>query len=164
MVKKLSFLKHNFLILFLPKLKNKLVKTICNSCHRFWFNWDLDTFGPSKLMSASKFCEWYLCCWQKMARNGCKLAKRKSCLFFKWPVFSYDFCTAGNFFLELIVLWIDRSTLCAISGLSVTRAVGTIFFVRNRIATSSFKRSWITTILNFQTFLRPCILSLNVTW
>ena len=40
MVKKLPFLKHNFLILFLPKLKNKLVKTICNLCHRFWFNWD----------------------------------------------------------------------------------------------------------------------------
>ena len=34
MVEKWPFLKHIFLIFFLPKLKNKLVKGICNLCHR----------------------------------------------------------------------------------------------------------------------------------
>ena len=55
---------------FLPKLKNKLVKNSCNLCHRFWFNWDLDMFTSSKWPSEPKFCERYLCSWQK---NGQKL-------------------------------------------------------------------------------------------
>ena len=75
---------------FSSKLKNTLVKTFCDLCHRFWSNWDLDTFGPSKWPSAPKFYERYLCSWQKMARNGCKMAKRKSCLLFKFPVFSWS--------------------------------------------------------------------------
>ena len=38
-------------------------------------------FSPSKWPSDPKFCERYLCSWQKMARNDCKSAKCKSCPF-----------------------------------------------------------------------------------
>ena len=31
-----------------------------------------------------------------MARNGCKMAKRKSCQFFQWPVFTTDDPTASS--------------------------------------------------------------------
>ena len=67
---------------FLPNLKNKLFKYICNLYHRFWFNWDLDRFASSKWPSEPKFCERYYSVGKKTARNCCKLAKRKSCLFF----------------------------------------------------------------------------------
>ena len=49
----------------LPKLKNSLVKKICDVCHRCFYNWDLNTFSPSKWPSASKFCGIYSWSWQK---------------------------------------------------------------------------------------------------
>ena len=95
MVEKWPFLKLEFSIFFLPKLKNIPVKQFHDLCHKFWSNWDLDMFSPSKWPSAPKFWERYICRWWKMARNGCKIAKRKSCLLFKFPVFKTELLETG---------------------------------------------------------------------
>ena len=62
----------------LPKLKNTLVKTIFDLCHRFWSNWDLDTVNPSKWPSRPKFCERYVCSWWKYGQKllwNCQMRK-----------------------------------------------------------------------------------------
>ena len=88
MVKKMAIFETWIFNFFLPKLKNILVNNNVSLCYRYWSNWDLDTFGPSKCLSKPKFCEIWLCSWQKIARNCCKMAKCKSCLLFKSPFFS----------------------------------------------------------------------------
>ena len=87
MVEKWPSLKHIFKNFFLPKLRSKLVKDICKLCHR------IDSIGINTCLAPQNdhqhlnFVKCVNVDGKNMARNGCKLAKRKSCQFFYWPVF-----------------------------------------------------------------------------
>ena len=73
-------------------------------CCSFSFNWDLDMFSISKWPSAPKFCEIYLCSWQKMTKIGPKIAKLKGCLFYfeiEYNLASITVCWIG---VKLVVL------------------------------------------------------------
>ena len=81
-------LKLEFNFFFLPKLKNTVVKSICDLCCSFWSNWDLDTFSPSKWPSAPQFCERYICSWQKSDQKWLENGQTQKLSFFYWPVFT----------------------------------------------------------------------------
>ena len=47
---------------------------ICSLCHNLWTNQNLDLLSTSKSSSEPQFCERWIYSWQKMARNGRKIA------------------------------------------------------------------------------------------
>ena len=63
MVRKWPFLKLEFSGFFLPKLKNTLVKNICDFCYRFWSNWDLPSLALQNDCQNLNF-EKVVCSWQ----------------------------------------------------------------------------------------------------
>ena len=55
----------NFQYFFFQNWKKNGNKKTCVLSCSFWSNWALDAFSTSKWMSALKFCERYICSWQK---------------------------------------------------------------------------------------------------